>query len=185
MSGRRPLFSSLSNLPATMKIPSQPQTKTTLMNVWVPRKPAMKEIGVNKLAMVAEMMNEFTREENQAYSDKCKIQSAMMAEDWRKIGQLEDEKNELLIRVQVMDSALRGMIEVIGNQERELNAAIPGRPFGVAIGLDRRNIPHVMTIIHDDEGEFPVEQEVLNMLAEEYDTDVTIMEDSDEESVTL
>ena len=166
-----------------MKIPSQTKIPTSPIKTtaWVPRR---MQNG-DKLARVAQLMEYWTREENKHYSDKVKIQDEMLLDGYQRQADMRDQNTELVIRNEIMMHSIRGFVEVIGNLERELNEAVPNRPYGIGVGLDRRGIPHVMTVVHDDLAvleEFPVEQEMLNMFAdEEYDSDATIMEEDIEE----
>ena len=78
------------------------------------------------------------------------------------------------------------MAETIERQERELRALQPGREYGYAIAMDRNQILHSVMIQYPEDMEFPVEQELIDLVADQAlndsdtDSDITIMEEDNE-----
>lgn len=149
---------------------------------WVSRK--MPKLGAgDKLAIVAEMMDNFTREENSKYDATCRMMSDMLDTD--KI--LMDEQERMIRQhreaIQIMATSMRRMEEVINRQERELRERDPSRAFGYAVGRDTRNVAHVMMIEYPMRmDEIEIDQAIIDLVANEetdYDSDATIMEDNE------
>lgn len=153
-----------------MNTPSKQPIKTT---PWISKKmPKLRE--EDKLAMVAEMMDNFTREENTKYDSVCRMMSDMLDTD--KI--LMDEQERMIRQhreaIHIMASSMRQMEEVINRQERELRERDPNRTFGYAVGRDTRNVPHVMMIQYPMEmDEIEIDQAIIDLVAEdtEYESD--------------
>lgn len=128
------------------------------------------------LAIVASMMDQWTRDENRAYVETVRAQSQMIDLEHFENTLLRDEVLRLQTRMRVMERSMRGMIAVIAENERVLQSIQPDRAFVTEIGMDHLGVPHALTVVREED-EFPVAQEELNMVAdEEYDSDATIPE---------
>ena len=131
-------------------------------------------------------MNLYVRAENTEYQTVLAIQDKTILENGRMLASQTE-----MIRLQTgflntMEGSLRVMAETIERQERELRALQPGREYGYAIAMDRNQILHSVMIQYPEDMEFPVEQELIDLVADQAlndsdtDSDITIMEEDNE-----
>lgn len=177
----RPLLSSLLNLPAPMN--TSPIKRTVDTTKWVARKMPKLTEG-DKLATVATLMDDWTRDENTRYHTAVTTLNDMVEEDKRIMDGMEHQlytlQEAMITQQRVMVQMMRSMREMelaIRRDEAELQRLDPARRFGYAIGRDEHHIPHVF-IVENPETLDPIDDVILDLLAEEeYDSDATVLED--------
>lgn len=132
-------------------------------SAWVQKKMPKQD----DLATVAFLMDQFTRDENSAYADTVFEQSLMLTEDNMIISRQAEIMREQAIAMETMRVSMASMASIIHENEEALRALQPGREFGYAIGIDRRNIQHAVVVQYPEAIEFPIEQEIIDLITEE------------------
>lgn len=131
---------------------------------WVMR----KKTKTDDLATVAFLMDQFTREENTEYAKTVKEQSARLNEDnvfiKRQLAVIREQERV----IEAMRASLHVMSSVIERNETELRVLQPEREYGYAVAIDGRQIRHAVLIQYPGRiDEFPIEQEIIDLVARE------------------
>lgn len=143
---------------------------------WVPRK--MPKLGEgDKLATIAFLMDDWTRDENTHYHRAVGTLNDIIEEDKQLMDGME---RRLRLQQTVMTHMMRSLREMelaIRQSEAEIQRLDPDRRYGYAVGRDEHHIPHVF-IVENPQQMTEVDHAIMDLLAEEeYDSDATEIEE--------
>lgn len=100
----------------------------------------------NKLAMVADMMNEWTRTENNASRILIDLQAKQVSDRNRYIAELQEDFRRLAQLCEIQRNALRDFAIAVEIQQTKLNEHFQDDNEAFLVAQDMHHVPHVIRV---------------------------------------
>lgn len=100
----------------------------------------------NNLAIVAEMMNQWTRTENDAYVQLTDLQARQVSDRNRYIAELQEDFDRLARLCEIQRLALRDFALAMEIQQTKLNEHFQEDTEAFLVAHDAHHIPHVIRV---------------------------------------